>query len=216
MKNIKPIIIPLGQNCMPRTILTRWGIKKRKFFGELTYPFDFAVFGMPEITKTLKTDFNEFFNDFMHLFKKFANCTIFIKTNPSPRTLSSLPRATASPCRTSRICPLSSFFPPRRAAFFIPKGLNLTDAFFCPTVVPHRLPPMRRTTPVPTPYRECHISAGTPNDPVPTVRLRTPHFPACGEYCPSAERLPFFWHRNKSRLAKNVAFCARRCKDFRP
>ena len=75
---------------------------------------------------------NEFFNDFMHLFKKFANCTIFIETNPSPRALSALPRATASPCRTSRICPLSSFFPHRRAPFFIPKGLNLTDAFFVP------------------------------------------------------------------------------------
>lgn len=80
MKNIKPIIIPLGQNCMPRTILTRWGIKKRKFFGELTYPFDFAVFGMPEITKTLKTDFNEFFNDLEYktdYWIKAPNCIYF-------------------------------------------------------------------------------------------------------------------------------------------
>mgnify|MGYP003430288183 CR=1 FL=1 len=80
MKNIKPVIIPLGQNCMPRTILTRWGIKKRKFLGELTFPFDFAVFGMPEITKTLKTDFNEFFNDLEYktdYWIKAPNCIYF-------------------------------------------------------------------------------------------------------------------------------------------
>ena len=57
-KDIK--IIPLGQNCMPRTILTRWGIKKRKIFGEITYPFDIAVFETREITHSLKTDFEEF------------------------------------------------------------------------------------------------------------------------------------------------------------
>ena len=54
-------IIQLGQNCIPRTILTRWKIKPSKLQGELTYPFDLAVFGIPEITKTLKTDFKEFF-----------------------------------------------------------------------------------------------------------------------------------------------------------
>ena len=57
-KNIK--IIPLGQNCMPRAILTRWGIKKKKIFGEKTYPFDLAVFETREITHSLKTDFEEF------------------------------------------------------------------------------------------------------------------------------------------------------------
>lgn len=53
-------IIALGQNCMPRTILTRWGIKPKKIFGELSYPFDFAVFETREITRSIKTDFEEF------------------------------------------------------------------------------------------------------------------------------------------------------------
>lgn len=54
-------IIALGQNCMPRSVLTRWGIKKKKIFGELTYPFDIAVFETREITNLIKTDFKEFF-----------------------------------------------------------------------------------------------------------------------------------------------------------
>lgn len=73
-------IIPLGQNCMPRTILTRWKVKPRKLFGELTYPFDLAVFGIPEITKTLKTDFKEFFDNLEYNGKywiKAPNCIYF-------------------------------------------------------------------------------------------------------------------------------------------
>ena len=53
-------IIPLGQNCLPRSILTRHGLKKKKIFGELTFPFDFAVFETREITFSIKTDFEEF------------------------------------------------------------------------------------------------------------------------------------------------------------
>lgn len=73
-------IIPLGQNCMPRVILTRYGIKPHKFQGELTYPFDLAVFGIPEITKTLKTDFNEFFDNLEYknnCWIKAPNCIEF-------------------------------------------------------------------------------------------------------------------------------------------
>ncbi len=73
-------IIPLGQNCMPRTILTRWGVKAPKILGELTYPFDIAVFGMPEITKTLQRDFNEFYDNWEHNGKfwvKTPNCIEF-------------------------------------------------------------------------------------------------------------------------------------------
>lgn len=65
---------------MPRVILTRWGLKPHKFQGELTYPFDLAVFGMPEITKTLKTDFNEFFDNLEYknnFWIKAPNCIEF-------------------------------------------------------------------------------------------------------------------------------------------
>ena len=58
---IKINIIPLGQNCLPRTLLTRWKIKPRKILGELTFPFDLAVFETREITNLIKTDFEEFF-----------------------------------------------------------------------------------------------------------------------------------------------------------
>jgi len=68
-------IIPLGQNCMPRTVLTRFKIKPAKKQGELTYPFDLAVFGMREITKILKNDFSEFFSNLEY------NGKIWIKRN---------------------------------------------------------------------------------------------------------------------------------------
>lgn len=73
-------IIPLGQNCMPRTILTRWKLKPSKFMGEPSYPFDLAVFGIPEITKLLKTDFSEMFYDLEYNGKywiKAPNCIEF-------------------------------------------------------------------------------------------------------------------------------------------
>ena len=79
-KRRKVNIIPLGQNCMPRTILTRWKVKPSKIMGEVTYPFDLAVFGMPEITKSLKTDFYEFFDDLEYTGKywiKAPNCIEF-------------------------------------------------------------------------------------------------------------------------------------------
>lgn len=73
MLNKKKIqIISLGVNCIPRTILTRHGIKPRKIWGELTYPFDLAIFGTIEITKCLKTNFNEFFFDLNY--RKEQNC----------------------------------------------------------------------------------------------------------------------------------------------
>lgn len=80
MKNKKVQIIPLGQNCIPRTILTRWNVKPKKIWGEKTYPFDLAVFGMPEVTKCLKTDFSEFFYNLEYTqngWIKAPNCIFF-------------------------------------------------------------------------------------------------------------------------------------------
>ncbi len=73
-------IIPLGENCIPRTILTRWKVKPKKLMGEPTYPFDLAVFGMLEVTKTLKTDFNEIFDNLVYkdgCWVKAPNCIYF-------------------------------------------------------------------------------------------------------------------------------------------
>ena len=84
MLNKKKIqIISLGQNCIPRTILTRHGIKPRKIWGELTYPFDLSIFGTIEVTKSLRTDFNEFFFDLnyrkeQNYWVKEPNCIQFV------------------------------------------------------------------------------------------------------------------------------------------
>lgn len=93
MLNKKKIqIISLGQNCIPRTILTRHGIKPRKIWGELTYPFDLAIFGTIEITKCLKTDFNEFFFDLNYkndkkYWVKEPNCIQFVHDSKDKKEL---------------------------------------------------------------------------------------------------------------------------------
>ena len=92
IKNKKFQIISLGQNCIPRTILTRHGIKPRKIWGELTYPFDLAIFGTIEITKSLKTNFNEFFFDLNYqedkkYWKKEPNCILFVHDTKDKKKL---------------------------------------------------------------------------------------------------------------------------------
>ena len=79
-------IIPLGQNCMPRAILTRYGLKKCRFFGELTYPFDLAVFETREITKLVKSDFESFFDNLTYdkerkIWRKLPDCIEFVHEN---------------------------------------------------------------------------------------------------------------------------------------
>lgn len=43
-------IISLGQNCLPRTILTRWNIKPSKAQGELSCPFNLVKHELPRIS----------------------------------------------------------------------------------------------------------------------------------------------------------------------
>ncbi len=61
-------IVSLGHNCLPRTVLTRWGIKPDKLHGELTMPFDLATYETFEITNNIKDNFKDFFNNLQ--FKK--------------------------------------------------------------------------------------------------------------------------------------------------
>lgn len=75
IKNIQYKIISLGINCLPRSILTRWGLKPSKAEFETTMPFDLAVFETREITKNLNNDFKDFTNNISfknkkHLFDK--------------------------------------------------------------------------------------------------------------------------------------------------
>lgn len=71
------VIIPLGYNCLPRTVLTRHGLKHKKWLGELTYPFDLAYFFIPEITKYLQNDFADFFENWE--FKQDETQSFWIK-----------------------------------------------------------------------------------------------------------------------------------------
>lgn len=63
IKNKNYNIVSLGYNCFPRTLLTRYEIKKTKAQGELTLPFDLAAFATKEITASLRYDFKYFFDD---------------------------------------------------------------------------------------------------------------------------------------------------------
>lgn len=63
IKDIEYKIVSLGCNCIPRTILTRWGVKPLKSQGELSMPFDLATFETFEITKNIENNFEDFFEN---------------------------------------------------------------------------------------------------------------------------------------------------------
>ena len=75
-KEKKVEIVSLGQNCIPRVVLTRNGLKPGKLQGELTLPFDLAVFGVLEVTKSIKSDFSEFFNDLVFKEENGQKCWV--------------------------------------------------------------------------------------------------------------------------------------------
>lgn len=56
-------IVSLGQNCLPRTILTRWGIKPSKAQGELSCPFDLVKHELDRIIYYIENDFEGYFDD---------------------------------------------------------------------------------------------------------------------------------------------------------
>lgn len=63
-------IISLGVNCLPRTILTRGGVKPRKADGELSCPFDLVRHYLPNIIHYLETDFYDYFDDIHFVIRK--------------------------------------------------------------------------------------------------------------------------------------------------
>lgn len=61
-------IVSLGPSCYPKTILTRWKLKKTKAVGELTLPFDLAwVHEARFITQFIENDFSDFFKDLRYI-----------------------------------------------------------------------------------------------------------------------------------------------------
>ena len=63
-------IVPLGCNCLVRTVLTRGGVKPSKKDGELSYPFDLVSHSLPNIIKYLKDDFYGYTDDLFFVIKK--------------------------------------------------------------------------------------------------------------------------------------------------
>lgn len=55
-------IISLGANCMPRSVLTRNGIKPSKSEGELSCPFDLAIHPITCVIKALEDNFITYFD----------------------------------------------------------------------------------------------------------------------------------------------------------
>ena len=53
-------VVSLGFNCLPRTVLTRWGVKPSRLEGELTYPFDLAVHPTDVVGNLLCSDFDKY------------------------------------------------------------------------------------------------------------------------------------------------------------
>jgi hypothetical protein len=56
-------IVSLGINCLPRTVLTRLGLKPRKAQGELSCPFDLVMHKLDRITYYLSNNFEDYFDD---------------------------------------------------------------------------------------------------------------------------------------------------------
>ena len=70
MNDKKYLIMSLGTNCLPRTILTRWKIKPSKSEGELSYPFDLVFHTLPLVVKCLENDFEDYLSGFYFKIRK--------------------------------------------------------------------------------------------------------------------------------------------------
>lgn len=62
----KNVLIPLGTNCYPRMLLTKYCIKCRKKQGELSFPFDLNVSNMKAISHFISSDFKDFFDEVVY------------------------------------------------------------------------------------------------------------------------------------------------------
>ena len=59
-------LISLGCCCMPRYVLTKYGLKKTKEQGELSYPFDLAGTPTSSVIKLLKNNFDDYFDNLVY------------------------------------------------------------------------------------------------------------------------------------------------------
>lgn len=67
-KETKYYIVSLGPNCFPKTVLTRWKLKRIKAHGEVTLPFDLAWFHNTKyITEFIENNFQNFFENMKYI-----------------------------------------------------------------------------------------------------------------------------------------------------
>jgi hypothetical protein len=55
-------VISLGEDCLPRTLSTHWGIKPSAKLGEKSHPFDLAVHSIQSIVELIDRDFSGYLN----------------------------------------------------------------------------------------------------------------------------------------------------------
>lgn len=79
-------IISLGPSCFPKTILTRWKLKKIRAHGEISLPFDLAWFHSASfITDFIENNFENFFENMKYI-DEIQRWDNFGKTNFSHET----------------------------------------------------------------------------------------------------------------------------------
>lgn len=54
--------VSLGFDCLPRTLLTRWGLKRSAKLGEISMPFDLAFHSAEGVAAIIEGDFDFYFN----------------------------------------------------------------------------------------------------------------------------------------------------------
>lgn len=69
--------LSLGEDCLPRTLLTRWGLKPPAKLGEKSHPFDLAIHPLETVLKLLEDDFDGYLDPKEMIFDdKLDICTI--------------------------------------------------------------------------------------------------------------------------------------------
>jgi hypothetical protein len=56
-------IVSLGTDCLPRTVATRWGLKRPRALGEQSHPFDLSITPIGSVTAILETSFADFLDE---------------------------------------------------------------------------------------------------------------------------------------------------------
>ena len=56
-------VVSLGTDCLPRTVATRWGLKRPRALGEQSHPFDLSITPIGSVTAILEASFVDFLEE---------------------------------------------------------------------------------------------------------------------------------------------------------